>query len=279
MLRAPLPRGNAELNEINHAETDIWDESAEIRDSEDADRIIPIRSSAELLASGELDILRRVVEDYGHRIFVSTILDTPFSEVSDHLGFYGLMTTQHDRPELLHYMLQRQLLQAKEWMAALAAVGVHGVYVQEVFTGADLISPRAYKEFVLDYNRPYFKHMRGLGLLPIHYVCGDVVPRLDQMASCDVAAIAVEESKKNFTIEIEEVVARVGDQVAVLGNIDAVQFGLNTPLDEMAAEVRRQARIGARAKGFVLSTGSPFPLDTNPRLIDTMVATAHSIAV
>jgi len=44
----------------------------------------------------------------------------------------------------------------------------------------------------------------------------------------------------------------------------------------MAAEVKRQIRIGARAKGFVVSTGSPFPLDTNPRLIDTLVATAHS---
>ena len=45
----------------------------------------------------------------------------------------------------------------------------------------------------------------------------------------------------------------------------------------LAAEVRRQARIGARAKGFVVSTGSPFPLDTNPRLIDTLVSTAHTL--
>jgi uroporphyrinogen-III decarboxylase len=47
-------------------------------------------------------------------------------------------------------------------------------------------------------------------------------------------------------------------------------------MEEMAAEVKRQIRIGAQAKGFVVSTGSPFPLDTNPRLIDTLVATAHS---
>jgi uroporphyrinogen-III decarboxylase len=97
------------------------------------------------------------------------------------------------------------------------------------------------------------------------------------MARCDVAAIAVEESKKNFRIEIEDVVERVGDRVTVLGNIDAVHFGLQATQAEMAAEVRRQASIGARAKGFVVSTGSPFPLDTNPRLLDTLVATAHSL--
>jgi hypothetical protein len=277
MHKAPLPRGDEELSSVNRSESDILDLSAQIRDRDDVERIIPIRSAGELLDSGEMDLLRRVVQDYGERYFISTILDTPFSDIADHLGFYGLMTSMHDRLELLHFMLERQLAQTKERMAALAAVGLHGVYVQEIFTGADLISPRAYDEFVRDYNAPYFQHMRGLGLLPIHYVCGDVLPRLERMAGYDVAAIAVEESKKNFRIEIEEVVERVGEKVAVLGNIDAVRFGLHATTDEIAAEVRRQAGIGARARGFVVSTGSPFPLDTNPRLLDTLVATAHSV--
>jgi uroporphyrinogen-III decarboxylase len=146
-----------------------------------------------------------------------------------------------------------------------------------VFTGADLISPQAYDEFVHTYNLPFFRHMRKLGLLPIHYVCGDTLPRLERMAQCDVAAVAVEESKKNFRIEIEEVVEVVAGRAAVFGNIDAIRFGLHATMDEMAAEVKRQAAIGARAKGFVVSTGSPFPLDTNPRLIDTLVATALSL--
>jgi hypothetical protein len=33
-------------------------------------------------------------------------------------------------------------------MAALASVGVYGLYVQEVFTGGNMISPRLYDEFV-----------------------------------------------------------------------------------------------------------------------------------
>ena len=277
MHRAPLPRGDAELSEENPAESDVWDVSDQIRDGDDVDRLIPVPSSEELLASGHLDVMRQAVEGYGHRYFLSTILDTPFSHVSDYLGFYGLMTIQHDRPDLLHYMLERQLAQTQEVMAALAAVGLDGVYVEEVFTGADMISPRAYDEFVFAYNKPFFGHMRKVGLWPIHYACGDIVPRLERMVQCDVAAVAVEESKKNFRIEIEEVVERVAGRAAVFGNIDAVQFGLQASRDEMVAEVKRQARIGARANGFVVSTGSPFPLDTNPRLIDTLVATAHSL--
>jgi len=277
MQSARLTQGDAELSDANRAETDILDLSSEIRDTDDVDRIIPIRTAAQLLESGEVDLPRQLVDDYGDRYFISFVMDTPFTDVSDYLGFFGLMTTLHDRPKLLHYMLQRQLAQTQEMMAALASVGVHSAYVQEIFTGADMISPRAYDEFVRDYNDPYFKVMHRLGILPVHLVCGDVLPRLEQMANYEVAAIAVEESKKNFRIEIEEVVDRVGERVVVMGNIDAIQYGLYATPDEIAAEVKRQASIGARARGFVASTGSPFPLDTNPRIIDTLVTTAHSL--
>ena len=76
--------------------------------------------------------------------------------------------------------------------------------------------------------------------------------------------------------EIEEVVRQIAGRVAVLGNIDAVRYGQNAPLEDMAAEANQQLRIGQDAQGFLLSTGSPFPLDTNPRLIDTMIATTHA---
>ncbi len=276
MHATSLPRGDRRMVVGNRADRDLWDTSEQVWSKEQVDARLPILSADELLAQGDFDLPQQIVADYGDHYFISTILDTPFSDAYDLLGFQGLMLIQHDRPDLLHYLLERQLAKTQQVMEAWAAIGIHGVYVQEVFTGADLISPRSYDEFVFAYNQPYFRHMSGLGLLPIHYVCGDVVPRLDRIAQLDIAAVAVEGSKKSFTIEIEDVVSRVNGRVAVFGNIDAVRFGLHASMEEMAAEVKRQMRIGARSKGFVVSTGSPFPLDTNPRLIDTLVATAHS---
>jgi len=279
MHEAALPRGDRRMVSGNRAARDLWDTSEQVWSKEQVDARLPILSADELLARGDFDLARQVVADYGDQYFISTILDTPFSDAYDLLGFQGLMLIQHDHPDLFHYLLERQLAQTRRVMEAWAVIGVHGVYVQEVFTGADLISPRSYDEFVFAYNQPYFRHMSGLGLLAIHYVCGDVVPRLDRIAQLEIAAVAVEESKKSFTIEIEDVVNRVNGRVAVFGNIDAVQFGIHATMEEMAAEVKRQIRIGSQAKGFVVSTGSPFPLDTNPRLIDTLVATAHSHSV
>ncbi len=275
MHDSPLPWGTMEQDR-HDATQDRWDSSDEIRGQEQVDARLPLPDPQELLSRGDFDLPRQVVADYGDSTFITTILDTPFSDAYDLLGFQGLMLIQHDRPQLFHYLLERRLEVTKRLMETWAAVGIHGVYVEEVFTGADIISPRAYDEYVFAYNQPYFRHMTGLGLLPIHYVCGDVVPRLDRIVQLDIAAVGVEESKKTFDIEIEEVVERVDGRAAVLGNIDAVRYGPGATLEEMAAEAKRQLHIGRRAKGFMLSTGSPFPLDTNPRLIDTMVATAHA---
>jgi len=276
MHTSPLPWGSVEHTTEYYATQDIWDTSGEIQSEDQIDARLPLSDPQTMLERGDYDLPRQVVADYGDSTFITTILDTPFSEAYDVLGFMGLMVIQRKQPKLFHYLLERQLEVTKKMMEVWAEVGIHGVYVEEVFTGADIISPRAYDEFVFAYNQPYFKHMSDLGLLPIHYVCGDVIPRLEQIAQLDIAAVAVEESKKNFVIELEEVVQQVAGRVAVLGNIDAVRFGQAASLDDMAAEANRQLRIGQDAQGFLLSTGSPFPLDTNPRLIDTMIATAHA---
>ncbi len=236
---------------------------------------MPIISAEELLESGEFDLPRQVVAEYGDRYFISTILDTPYSDMYDFLGFRGLMVIQRQNPELFQTMLERRLMQSKQVMEAWAATGIHGVYVEEVFSGADAISPQSYEKFVFAYNQPYFRHMRALGLLPIHYVCGDVIPRLERMVQYEVAAVAVEESKKKFRIDIDEVVERVAGRKAVFGNIDAVRFGIHATPEEMLAEVERQAEIGRQARGFIVSTGSPFPLETDPRMIDAMITAAH----
>ena len=276
MHTIPLPYGDSLLSESSSSSQDLWDISAQISNREDVEAQLPILTAEQRLARGDFDLPRQVVADYGDQYFISTILDTPFSDAYDLLGFQGLMLIQHDNPDLFHHLLQRKLAQTQEIMGAWAAAGVHGVYVEEVFTGADMISPRSYDKFVFAYNQRYFKHMRALGLLPIHYVCGDVIPRLERMVEYDIAAVAVEESKKNFHIDIAEVIERVAGRAAVFGNIDAVRFGIHATPEEMSAEVERQAGIGVLAQGFIVSTGSPFPLDTNPRLIDMLVVAAHS---
>ena len=273
-----VPYGDDPIDETIPSGRDKWDISDQISSREDVEALMPIVSAEEWLKRGDFDLPRQVVAEYGERYFISTILDTPYSDMYDYLGFRGLMVFQRRNSDLLQYLLERRLMQSKEEMAAWAASGIHGVYVEEVFSGADIISPQSYEQFVFAYNQPYFQHMGALGLIPIHYVCGDVLPRLEHMVQYDIAAVAVEESKKGFRIELAEVVERVRGRKAVFGNIDAVRFGIHATPEEMSEEVRRQAGIGEKGRGFIASTGSPFPLETDARMVDALVAAAHSIS-
>ncbi|MBC8264713.1 MAG: hypothetical protein H8E47_11385, partial [Anaerolineales bacterium] len=100
MHEAALPRGDRRLVAGSRAVRDLWDTSEQVWSKEQVDARLPILSADELLARGDFDLARQVVADYGDQYFISTILDTPFSDAYDLLGFQGLMLIQHDRPDL-----------------------------------------------------------------------------------------------------------------------------------------------------------------------------------
>jgi uroporphyrinogen-III decarboxylase len=58
--------------------------------------------------------------------------------------------------------------------------------------------------------------------------------------------------------------------------VDAPLYGVHASKEEIEAETLRQVEIGKKAKGFVVSTGSPYPLDSPTTNIDALIAAAHS---
>ena len=278
MHLARMPRGDEILTPRSVGpKEDIWDISGELQSREDVELKHPLHSVEELLGGGEFDHPKQIAADYGDEYFLCYWLDASFLHAYRVLGYQGLMLMQHDNPDLLHYLLERYLAQAREEMLAWKQAGAHGAFVCDCFSGADSISPRAYDEWAHAYNVLFFEQLNRIGTLSILQLCGAAVPRLDRMVESGAKAVSVEESKKDFVLDIEEVVDRVKGRAAVFGNIDAVRFGAGGTMDEMAAEVKRQAKIGTHARGFVVGTESPVPLDTNPRNVDAMVTTAHSI--
>ena len=68
----------------------------------------------------------------------------------------------------------------------------------------------------------------------------------------------LEESKKGFKIDIEDVVDVVQGRIAVLGNLDAIGVLQGGSEQDLEAEIARQVRVGRRNKGrFIMSIGSP----------------------
>jgi uroporphyrinogen-III decarboxylase len=271
-----LPSGRDYLyGNIPSSQQDVWDRSVIIQSKDVIDTIIRLVPLDELEEEGVFDLPKKIVREKGDEYFIIVYDSTPYT-AAYLLGFQGLMLTFYDNPDNLKYYIERIFEQRKPVLRGFADAGYDGIYAEEIFSGVDIISPELFDEFVFPFNAEYFKLTRSLGLLTAYYMCGNPVPLLSRMCELECDAVACEESKKNFEIEITEVVKQIGHAKCVFGNVDAPLYGVHARQEQIKIEVNRQVEAGKNAKGFVVSTGSPYPLDSPLQNIDALVAAAHS---
>ena len=122
----------------------------------------------------------------------------------------------------------------------------------------DMISPAAFARLSAPLTRQLVEEIRGAGMHSIYYFCGDPAGKWDQLLDAGADALALEESKKGFTIDIDDVVDRVQGRCAVLGNLDAMGVLARRGEADLRAAIAEQIRAGWRnGSRFVASLGSP----------------------
>jgi uroporphyrinogen-III decarboxylase len=277
MSTSDFPSGRDYLYEIlpSADEPDVWDQSELIQSREVIDMLVRLAPLSELQEQGVFDLPRRIASDIGREYFIMLYDSTPYT-ASYLLGFQGMMTAFYDNPDNLRYFIKRVLEQRMPILKGYAESGCDGMYVEEIFSGADIISPELYDQFVYSGNERYFRAAKEAGLLTTYYICGNPLPLLDRINRLECSAVAVEEGKKNFEIPIEQVVEALGKNKCIWGNIDAVAFGLQAQPEQVRAEVIRQIEAGRKAKGFIVSTGSPLPLHSQMQNIKQLIEAAHT---
>lgn len=278
MLTTPLPSGMGYLygyGDPPSSEGDLWDRSGFIQNKDVIDVIVRLIPDEEFEEQGIFDLPRKIIQEKGETYFIIVYDSTPYT-AAYLLGFQGMMLSFYDNPDNLKHFINRILEQRKPVLRGYAKSGYDGIYAEEIFSGTDIIAPELYDEFVFPYNAEYFRTTKELGLLTAYYVCGNPMPLINKITELECDAVAFEESKKNFSIEIEEVVDKAGQAKCVLGNIDAVYYGLQASITEIEDEVRRQIEIGKKARGFATSIGSPLPLDSPLGNFDALVAATHA---
>jgi uroporphyrinogen-III decarboxylase len=270
-----LPTSMRHACRVPTSRTDVWDETAGLRTRADIDALCPVRTADELERDGIFEVTRGLAQAAGDRVSISCIAPTPFWSTYGLLGFQGMMVMMRESPGLFCYLMERRHRQHWETLKGLARAGVDTVWVEECLSSADLISPGDYERFAFSTTQRFIQDANELGLTVILYYCGDVMPRLPWLKRLGMAALAVEESKKAFAVDIGEVIKRAGDVCCIFGNVDSIHMVHEGSAETLAADVDRQLRLGALARGFVLCQGSPFPLETDPKKIDLLIRYAR----
>ena len=191
-------------------------------------------------------------------------------------GYEGLMVRIATAPDLVAAACDRFLALALRDVKEAAILGATGVFIEDCLT--DQIGLPAFRRLNVAYLRPLTEAIRAVAMQSIYYYCGDPAGKWEALLDVGADALALEESKKGFTIDIEEAVERVGGRCALLGNLDAIDLLPHATEEALAAEIRRQIAAGRRNGGrFVMSPGSPVTPGTSVERVRTYCRLARAL--
>lgn len=178
-------------------------------------------------------------------------------------NFEELMIKIHTCPELVRYACKIYLEKAIKKVHEAVLSGAKAIWIQECYT--DMIHPETFKSINIPYVSQLIEEIRCAGLKSIYYFTGNPHNKLDMIISSNPDAIALEEGKKNFTIDIEDIVDTVKGRCTILGNLNAINILQNASEEELKTEVLRQLSAGRKNKNrFIMSLGSPVTPYTSP---------------
>ncbi|HUS47860.1 MAG TPA: uroporphyrinogen decarboxylase family protein [Phycisphaerae bacterium] len=246
---------------------------------QEVDQAIPTAmpfDAAAFAAEGRDGLARRKMSGPGKGLYPLAAATSAFNSLYWTWGFEGTMALVGERPDLARHACERVTDAAIQHVGLAAAIGAKAVWIEEMMT--DMISPAAYERIVAPALRRQIQATRNAGIRSIYYFCGNPWPKLEQILSVGADALALEESKKDFKIDIEDVVKAVDGRCTVFGNLDAVGVLQDGSEEQLRAEIARQIAAG-RANGsrFVTCLGSPVTPDTTVQRVRLYSDLAHEL--
>ena len=247
--------------------------------ADEVDRRVPDpdpRTGGGIRSAGEADLADALLSGAASTLLPVESVDSPFWGCYRLWGFEELMVAVARSPGLVQHACARILAQEIAAVRHAAARGARAIWVEECL--ADSIDPPSWSRIAALPVEALIREIHAQGMAAVHYWCGDPSDRWDRLLGLGADAIALEEGKKGFTIDVEEVVDRVGGRMCVFGNLDAITLLEHGSDAELEREIGRQLRAGRRNGGrFVMSVGSPVTPRTTPERVRRYLGIAHDL--
>jgi hypothetical protein len=220
----------------------------------------------EFIEEGHADLAQRLLAEYGSERFAFDYASTPLWSCYSLWGFEGMMTMIADHPDLVEHACDRFLRAKLQIIQRAAALGANCIWIEDSLT--DLISPRAFEWLNLPYLQKMVEEVNVHGMHSIYYFCGNPAGKLNLLLESGAEALALEESKKGFVIDLAEIVEVVQGRCVLFGNLDAIQLLPHADEKTLRAEIQRQIGIGRlNHSRFIMSIGSPVTPGTSPEQV------------
>ena len=175
-------------------------------------------------------------------------------------------------PAILHALLQKLADSVTEYLNAQIAAGAQSVMIFDTWGG--VLSPRDYKDFSLQYMA---RIVDGLTReadgrkVPVTLFTKNGGMWLESIAATGCDAVGLD-----WTVDISDARARVGDKVALQGNMDPSM--LYAPAQRIREEVSTILAGYGAGSGHVFNLGHGIHLDVPPENAGVFVNAVHELS-
>jgi len=184
--------------------------------------------------------------------------------------FRNIKTLLYARPELLHHILDINAQAVIAYLNAQIEAGAQAVMVFDTWGGS--LPAAAYREFSLAYMQRVIaglhREWNGQTVPSIVFTKGG------GLWLEDIAAIGSNAVGLDWTVDIGEARRRVGDKVALQGNLDPMV--LFSPPAAIAQQVGRVLDAYGKGSGHVFNLGHGVSQFTPPEHVAALVEAVHS---
>jgi uroporphyrinogen decarboxylase len=178
----------------------------------------------------------------------------------------------YQEPELAHLLLSKLAETVTGYLNAQIEAGAQAVQIFDTWGGA--LSAQAYKDFSLRYMAQIVAGLKRENegrKVPVILFSKGCNIQLDALADTGCDALGVD-----WTISLEEARGRVGDRVALQGNLDPSVLLADATV--IRREVSETLESFGRGSGHVFNLGHGITPDVNPDNLAVLVNTVHELS-
>lgn len=144
---------------------------------------LPILKADNPVFHRELEVLKRLKDYYRNRIpLVATIFNplTALQECAGSLDAAPMKRLMEEAPEALHKGLEVMTKTNMNYLDALFAEGIDGIFLANQYSMAHIISDEQYEEFCVPYEKQIIEHCKGKTWFNMAHAHGDSDLRIEK---------------------------------------------------------------------------------------------------
>ena len=176
----------------------------------------------------------------------------------------------YDDPKSLHLLLEKLAESVTQYLQAQIDAGAQVLQIFDTWGG--VLSDAAYREFSLAYMAKIVSGLSHNTEIPIILFTKNGSPWLEEIADTGCAALGLD-----WSVGIDDARRRVGDRVALQGNMDPAI--LRTSPEAIEIEVQRILNAYGSGPGHVFNLGHGITPDIDPENVAAFVRAVHARSV